>query len=552
MGRFLAASQRRSNERRAARPLLARQARSWIAAGALAWAALAAGGVEPFRRRRRSGLAWWGLTGLMLDWHLGMVETEDGQPRPLGPADACTLARAWLVPIAADTPAPLVCGLAAATDGLDGVLARAGRPTRLGRDLEGLVDAAFAMAALRGAARRGWLGRPVAAIEAARLAGGTAYAFARYFGSSASPAPEVMRAGRVTAIARTAGLIAAGLRPPARRRHAGRDWRPQQSREEYAAGVAETRAATPERLVDAINDLSGRHPGFRAAHAKGTLCAGEFTPAPAAAELTRAAHMQGDPVRVTVRFSNGSGDPGAPDGERRDGRGMAIKFYLPDGSTTDIVAITIPVFFVRTPEDFLGFTQARKEDPETGEIDMEKVGAFVAAHPETAAALQLILPTFVPPRSYATCAFNSLHAFQLVNAAGDERWIRYRIEPEAGVASVPEDEIDGLSPDYLQEEIRERLEREPVRFKLLARLAEEGDPLDDPTVAWPDDRELVELGTLELTGLDTSREVGDDVLVFDPTRVTDGIEPSDDPILHVRSTAYSVSVERRSGVPRPT
>jgi catalase len=315
--------------------------------------------------------------------------------------------------------------------------------------------------------------------------------------------------------------------------------------------VGEDGAATPEQLVDAINDVSGRHPGYRAAHAKGTLCAGTFTPSAAARELTRAAHMQGPPVRVTVRFSNGSGDPGAPDGERRDGRGMAIKFYLPDGGTTDIVSITIPVFFVRTPEDFLGFTRARKEDPETGEIDMEKVGAFLAEHPETAAALQLILPTFVPPRSYGTCAFNSLHAFQLVDGPGDGRFVRYRLEPEAGVQTVPEDEIDALAPDYLQDEIRERLEREPVRFRLLARLAEEGDPLDDPTVAWPDERELVELGTIELTGLDTSREVGDDVLVFDPTRVTDGIELSDDRILRVRGPAYSVSVERRTGVPRP-
>jgi catalase len=261
--------------------------------------------------------------------------------------------------------------------------------------------------------------------------------------------------------------------------------------------------------------------------------------------------MQGDPVRVTVRFSNGSGDPGAPDGERRDGRGMAVKFYLPDGDTTDIVSITIPVFFVRTPDDFLGFTHARMPDPETGDLDMEKIGAFLADHPETAAALQLILPSLVPPRSYATCTYNGLHAFRLVNDAGGGRWVRYRFVPEAGEEQMPDDELENASPDYLQEEIRERLDREPVRFTLVARLAADGDPLDDPTAAWPEERETVELGTLELTGLDTTRETGDDVLVFDPTRVTDGIEMSDDPILHVRSYAYSVSVERRAGVPRP-
>ena len=80
-----------------------------------------------------------------------------------------------------------------------------------------------------------------------------------------------------------------------------------------------------EQLVDAINALSGRHPGHRAAHAKGTLCSGTFTASPEAAGITRAAHMQCDPIPVTVRFSNGSGDPGTPDTDRREGRGMAIK-----------------------------------------------------------------------------------------------------------------------------------------------------------------------------------------------------------------------------------
>jgi len=300
-----------------------------------------------------------------------------------------------------------------------------------------------------------------------------------------------------------------------------------------------------------MNDLSGRHPGYRAAHAKGTLCAGTFTASAEASALTRAAHMQGDPVRVTVRFSNGSGDPNAPDGARTEGRGMAIKFYLPDGTTTDIVSITIPVFFVRTPDEFLGFITARKPDPETGQPDMEKIGAFVAEHPATGAALQLILPSLVPPRSYATCAFNSLHAFRLENAGGEGRFMRYRIEPEVGEEAMPDDELEGAAPDYLQDEIRDRLGREPVRFRLLARLAEEGDPLEDPTVAWPAERDTVVLGTIELTGLETSRETGDDVLVFDPVRVTDGIECSEDPILQIRSYAYSVSVERRSGVARP-
>src|SRR3954449_2697486 len=182
----------------------------------------------------------------------------------------------------------------------------------------------------------------------------------------------------------------------------------------------------PVELVDAIGKAGGSYPGHRAAHAKGVSLAGTFTPAREAKTLSKAAHFAGDPVRVTVRFSNGGANPESNDAAIGDGRGMATKFYLEDGSTTDIVALSIPVFFVRTPEEFLEFTLARADS-------FEKVGEFVASHPATQQAVQHIAPMLIPPRSYATIAYNSIHAFKLVNAAGDERWIRWRWIPEAGV-----------------------------------------------------------------------------------------------------------------------
>ena len=301
-----------------------------------------------------------------------------------------------------------------------------------------------------------------------------------------------------------------------------------------------------EEIVDSIDGVSGGpHANSRVAHAKGSFCEGTFTATPRAAELSRAAHLQGESVPVTVRLSNGSGNPGLPDNARTDGRGLAVKFHLGDDRAVDSVNLTIPVFFVRTPEDFLEFTRARKPDPETGHPDAEKLVALLSEHPETGEALQLILPALVPPVSYATCAFNSLHAFGLISAGEDVTWVRFRWEPEAGQQVLPEDEIEGAGADYLQEDLRERLEKGPVRFRLLAILAEDGDPLDDPTKAWPLERERVELGTLELTGLAPPEDPANP-MVFDPMRLVDGVVPSEDRILHARPHAYSVSVERRS------
>lgn len=198
IARFLRHSSARSARIRRERPQLARRAQSWLALGAVAHLA------------RGRGLAWWALVALMVDWHLGMVESEDGEPRNLSGADALTLARAWLVPLAFDTPTALVCSVAAVTDVLDGRVARRVGTTRAGRDLEGLVDASFAAAALRGARRRGWLGRRAVAAELARLAAGFGYALYVYFGRARAPADQVMHAARATTVLRSAGIVVAG------------------------------------------------------------------------------------------------------------------------------------------------------------------------------------------------------------------------------------------------------------------------------------------------------------------------------------------------------
>lgn len=209
LAQFLAASERRARDERHSRPEVARRELLWAAAGAGAWLTLAQIGVAPFRGRRRAGLAGWAATMLMLDWHLGMLETPDGRPRNLGPADAATLLRAWLVPAVAHDPTAGLCLLGYVTDAVDGPLARATAPTRLGRDLEGLVDAVFAVAVLRGARRRDRLGTAATIGESVRLLAGIAYAVGVYFGRAEAPDARFLRAARALAPARAAGVLLA-------------------------------------------------------------------------------------------------------------------------------------------------------------------------------------------------------------------------------------------------------------------------------------------------------------------------------------------------------
>ena len=199
--RFLWRCQQRAGRVRRERPELARRELGWLAAGAGAYVG----------HGRADALRWWLLVGLMLDWHLGMLETEDGTPRNLGAADALTLSRAWLVPLALDAPSPALVAAGFATDVLDGVAARASAPTRAGRDLEALVDAAFAAAVLVGARRARQLGRAAAAAELARTGAGVAYAVVSYFGRAQPPDRAALRAARGTTVVRAAGMLAATL-----------------------------------------------------------------------------------------------------------------------------------------------------------------------------------------------------------------------------------------------------------------------------------------------------------------------------------------------------
>jgi catalase len=312
--------------------------------------------------------------------------------------------------------------------------------------------------------------------------------------------------------------------------------------------MATTNKSLYEQIVDVFNAIYGAHPGYRAVHAKGTLCAGTFTATSDARDLTTAAHMQGDPVRAHIRFSNASGDPNKPDGSR-EGRGMAVKLYLPDGSTTDIVAVTVPVFVARTPEDFLELTSARIPDPSTGQPDPKKIEGYLERHPEAMGSIFAAMSA-QPPKSYLQLTYNALHAFRFENARGETRWVRYRWAPEAGEAFLDPAEAKTRPLDYLHADLEERFAAGGGAFRLWAQIADEGDDVTDPTLAWPDERARVELGRLEVTGFASDREHGDDVLVFDPTSITAGIGLSDDRILNARPHAYAESVFRRAGVRR--
>jgi catalase len=301
---------------------------------------------------------------------------------------------------------------------------------------------------------------------------------------------------------------------------------------------------TPDQAIDTIRETGGAQPGHRALHAKGKLYRGTFTATAEAAGLSRAAHLNGSTVPALVRFSSGSGNPAQPD-NAPGVRGMAVKFTLPDGSTTDVSTQTAKLFPASTPDGFLSLLRAARP----GMTAPLRLAAYIATHPRFLAALPVVRDANKVPASYATAEYHGLHAFRWIAADGSARFVRYHLLPAAGEEFLPPRVAAEKSKNFLIEELDERLATQPVRFSYQVQIAADGDSTVDPSKPWHSTK-TVTVGTLEITGIDTEREHGGDIVVFDPMRVTDGIEPSDDPVLRFRTLAYSASVKLRTGVDR--
>jgi catalase len=172
---------------------------------------------------------------------------------------------------------------------------------------------------------------------------------------------------------------------------------------------------------------------------------------------------------------------------------------------------------------------------------------YFLTHPRLLGALPVVREAGKVPASYATIEYHGLHAFRWICADGSATFVRYHLVPAA--EQMPAPGARGKGPDFLTDELDARLANGPVRFDFRVQIAAANDSTVDPSAPWQS-TQFVTVGTLEITGLDTERERGDDIVVFDPMRVTDGIEPSDDPVLRFRTLAYSASVKLRTGVDR--
>jgi catalase len=252
---------------------------------------------------------------------------------------------------------------------------------------------------------------------------------------------------------------------------------------------------------------------------------------------------------VTVRFSNFAGIPNVPDNDPQGAspRGFAVRFHLADHVHTDIIGHSTDGFPARTAEGLLEFLNALIATDPTGPHP-NAIEQFLGAHPAALAFVQVPKPI---PTSFARESFFAVSAFKFTNADGVSRYGRYRMLPAAGDDYLEAAAAAAQSPDFLFDDIKARVPKEPVRFRIVVQLAEDGDTTDNATVRWPESRPQLAFGEIRLTTVapDNARE--QQQIIFDPIPRVDGIDASADPLFEPRANVYLMTGRRRRAAETP-
>ena len=313
----------------------------------------------------------------------------------------------------------------------------------------------------------------------------------------------------------------------------------------YVGGWLSPGRLTQDRMMAAFQDANGSHPGFRRNHAKGVCVTGWFDSNGQAVPLSKAAVFRPGRVPVVGRFALAGGMPFQMD-EPTTVRSMALRFLPPGSEEWRTGMNNIPVLAVNSARGFYEQLLASAPDPATGRADPAKMKAFLTDHPETVRAMAIIMKRSVSS-GFADATFNSLDAFRFVNAAGVSVPVRWATEPLQPFVAESAAEAASGDKNYLFDDLIAGVHQHPLQWRLVVTIGQPGDPTDDATLPWPDDRRKVDAGTVtidqvssEATGLCTA-------VNYDPMVLPAGIEPSDDPLLSARSAAYARSFTLRAG-----
>jgi catalase len=306
----------------------------------------------------------------------------------------------------------------------------------------------------------------------------------------------------------------------------------------YTAGWLSPERVTPNKVVAAFAPPGGPALGHRRNHVKGICFTGIFEANGAGSTLSEAPMFIVGQYPVIGRFNLATSDLKAADSSVRI-RGMGLQIGAPGGQLWRTAMIDSPFFPVSTPQGLYDLVRA------SGSKDPGAMKAFAGKHPEIAhfGAWAQSAPW---TGSYAQEPYNSLNSFVFTSASGATHVVRWSLLPSAHPESIAPDELAKLPPDFLEQEIAQRIKSGPLRWTLVIHVAEAGDPTSDPSQEWPQTRRAIDVGTLIVQDIEPEPNGPCRDINYDPTVLPKGMGTSDDPFPAARSSAYRRSYDLRT------
>jgi len=297
-----------------------------------------------------------------------------------------------------------------------------------------------------------------------------------------------------------------------------------------------------EGLAKRRGDALRRH-WLRPVHTRGVMVKGTFEALGNAGSGAPPYLEAGRLLPVVARFSSCSADVDIDD-RHVVPRGLAVRFYLPDDRTTDLVSMSTDCFPASTLSAFVSVSHAMSCRQPWRLMRLVFLGTLHQARSP------LTFMTAFSPVSYARCDYYPVHTF-VWSQAGHQP-VRYRWRASAGRKRPKPWTRLFKSRDYLVRELQRRMDKNmgvdfvlevqrPVGVKP-ARLRDIGRPLPR-RIRWS------RVGQLRLDRLvsgDEAELLGK--IVFSPAHLVAGVEPyPGDEIFVARSGAYPASHVYRSG-----
>lgn len=310
----------------------------------------------------------------------------------------------------------------------------------------------------------------------------------------------------------------------------------------WAGGWLTPQRLSADKMIVALEQTGGKHPGYRRNHAKGICILGDFIANGQASSLSRAALFAPGSTPVTGRLAIAGGNPAAPD-YAVPVRSMALLFQQANGEQWRTGMNAIPFFPVATVQGFYDQQEASRPDPTTGKPNPASMQALVHKHPEIAHFVRWVKQA-VPASSWGSEQYNSLNAFLFDDASHHQHLVRWSMVPHT--PRQPITAAEQGDSDFLQKDLQQRLAKGPLKWDLIITLAGAGDAGNDASRAWPADRQTVNAGTLVINRAVPQREGKCNDINYDPLILPDGIAASDDPLLNARSAAYAKSYNLRT------